>query len=92
MTAPDVVDALWPERRRRAPRSRLNAFGDLICPACGAQLLTPPGHYVRSGSARCAICSTPFRVTTTTARAANRRTEAFQARMATEALLHANDA
>ncbi|MBP7053830.1 MAG: hypothetical protein KBE65_22690 [Phycisphaerae bacterium] len=74
------------------PRSRLNVFGDLVCPSCGAQLLTPPGHYVRSGPARCSICSAEFRVATATARVANRRAEAVAARLAMEDLIHASDA
>ncbi len=79
-------------RDRRARRARLNAFGDVICPSCGAQLITPPGHYVRSGPARCPICSAGFRVATGTARAANRRAKALGARMAMEDLIHASDA
>jgi|GEM_PF-3282164 hypothetical protein len=75
-------------RDRRAPRGRVNAFGDIVCPACGAQLLTPRGCYVRSGPARCSLCSTWFRVATATARAANRRAEALAARISMEVLLH----
>ncbi len=85
-------DVLLRDRARRAARTRVNVYGDLVCPSCGAQLVTPTGHYVRSGSAQCSLCGASFRVTTRTARAANRRAEALAARIAMEELIHASGA
>jgi len=91
MNVANSNDACTPMIPRRLARARLNAFGDLLCPSCGAQLITPPGHYVRCGPARCTVCSHEFRVATATARGANRRADALAARLAMEALVREPD-
>lgn len=59
----------------------LNAYGDLVCPHCRVQWVTPPWLYVRPGYGRCSGCHGIFRVTSATAAEANRRAEAADPRI-----------
>ena len=54
----------------------LNSYGDLVCPHCRVQWVTPPWLYVKPGYGRCSGCHGIFRVTAATAAEANRRAEA----------------
>ena len=60
----------------------LGLFGDLVCPACGCQIVTPPTCSVVPGWGRCPRCHQRFRVLAATAKAANRRAAAVEARLA----------
>ncbi len=51
-----------------------NLWGDLVCPGCGCQIITPPGFDVSPGWGRCPRCHTPFRVGAATAAVCNART------------------
>lgn len=58
--------------RRASPRPcRVNRFGDLVCPNCRANFITPWHCDVLAGQSRCPLCKAPFRVTTQAARRAN---------------------
>ena len=74
--------------RGRVPRCRVNVYGDLICPACGAQLIRPGRCVVVAGVGECSICRASFRVTRRAAGRSNERAGCFEARMAMEALTH----
>jgi hypothetical protein len=45
------------------PAARGNLFGDIVCPECGTQIITPPQCQVRPGWGRCPTCKKPFKVT-----------------------------
>lgn len=55
---------------------QVSELGDLICPTCGAHIITPPGFEVVAGWGRCPRCKKPFRVTRANAKTANLRTGA----------------
>ncbi len=59
----------------------LNAYGDLVCPHCRWQWVTPPWLYVKAGYGRCSGCHGVFRVTAATAAEANRRAAAADPRI-----------
>lgn len=58
----------------------MNPCGDLVCPACGANLITPPGHTLVAGRATCLMCSHPFEVSRRAAKLANERAAFFATR------------
>jgi len=62
------------------PAAGVNRFGDLVCPACRVQHITPAGMLVVPGTGCCALCRAAFRVPPRVARLANRRQEAYQQR------------
>lgn len=49
----------------------INQFGDLVCPVCKANIITPAGCEVQAGEGQCVRCSSLFTVTEDTAKAAN---------------------
>ncbi len=49
----------------------VNRFGDLVCPTCGAQIITPLGCAVKAGWGRCPRCRHRFRVSSGAADVAN---------------------
>ncbi len=55
--------------------ARGNLFGDLVCPECGTQIVTPPGFAILPGWGRCPRCTKPFRVTGSVARYCNQRSQ-----------------
>ncbi|MBM4025634.1 MAG: hypothetical protein FJ280_09535 [Planctomycetes bacterium] len=55
------------------PAAGVNRFGDLVCPACRVQHITPAGMLVVPGTGCCALCRAAFRVPPRVARVANRR-------------------
>ena len=69
------------EERVDALDCLLNAYGDLVCPHCRVQWVTPPWLYVKPGYGRCSGCHAVFRVTAATAAEANRRAEAADPRI-----------
>ena len=53
--------------------AKVSDLGDLICPYCGAAIITPTGYEVRSGVGTCPLCRKEFRVTEEIAEEANRK-------------------
>ena len=68
------------------PHCRVNCFGDVICPTCTAQLITPASRVLRAGFGSCSICGSSFRVAGRASRRADEQAERFHARMTMEAL------
>ena len=50
-----------------------NLFGDIVCPCCGLNMMTPAGMVVTSGCAPCLRCGRLFTVSTSLAAEANAR-------------------
>lgn len=50
-----------------------NSYGDLVCPGCGLNIMTPPACIVVVGEGMCQVCNAPFRVTLEVAEEANER-------------------
>jgi len=50
-----------------------NRFGDVVCPHCRLNIITPAGMVVRAGATRCIRCRGPFRVSDAVATEANAR-------------------
>jgi hypothetical protein len=57
----------------RPPTARVNRFGDLVCPHCGVNSVTPLEAIVITGVTRCPACRRRLGVPTRVARLANRR-------------------
>ncbi len=53
--------------------TRINERGDLVCPHCGANIITPLGHDVQVGIGLCGICKGEFQVSEEEAKLANER-------------------
>jgi hypothetical protein len=53
-----------------------NLFGDIVCPHCGLNMVTPAGMVVTSGCAPCLRCGRLFTVSASLAAAANARAAA----------------
>lgn len=49
----------------------VNRLGDLVCPACGTNIMTPIGATVIPGFGQCPVCRTKFNVTKEVAMIAN---------------------
>lgn len=60
----------------------VDLLGDLVCPNCGALIVTPWGFAVVPGWGRCPACQKRFKVTRRTAEAANARLARTDARSA----------
>lgn len=60
----------------------VNRFGDLTCPACAINLITPAGMLVAPGADYCRACGAAFLVPPRVARVANRRQGQHQERQA----------
>ena len=54
-----------------------NKYGDLVCPHCNANIITPPGCDVVAGIGHCDICQRSFVVSAETAENANKGTDFF---------------
>jgi len=57
------------------PIANIGPYGDLICPSCEANILTPPGLRLRSGKGKCSNCKLIFIVTQEIADKANKKYE-----------------
>jgi uncharacterized Zn finger protein (UPF0148 family) len=66
----------------RVPAAGVDLLGDLVCPNCGALIVTPWGFDVVPGWGRCPACQRRFKVTRRTAEAANGRIARTDARSA----------
>ena len=64
----------------------VNDFGDLVCPACRLNVMTPAGAIVQAGLGRCPRCAEPFVVTRAIAQLANDRAGSFSTAGATDVL------
>ena len=56
------------------PEAGVNEYGDLVCPNCRANIITPYGYDVVPGIGRCSFCEREFTVTQEVADRANGRT------------------
>ncbi|RLC75316.1 MAG: hypothetical protein DRI61_15115 [Chloroflexi bacterium] len=50
-----------------------NEYGDLVCPSCGAHIITPGGYEVVEGLGVCTFCRADFYVPKRVAEEANRK-------------------
>jgi DNA-directed RNA polymerase subunit RPC12/RpoP len=55
--------------------AKVNEYGDLVCPNCTANILTPPNLKLKSGIGKCSRCSQEYRVTQEVADLANKLSE-----------------
>jgi hypothetical protein len=76
--------------RSQARRCGVNPFGDLVCPSCGLNIITPWYFDVVPGVGKCVLCATALRVTRRIAKKANHRA-AFRRAFMTERFLGGHD-
>jgi hypothetical protein len=43
--------------------AKINEWGDVECPTCGCEILTPPGYDLVPGVGQCPFCQNEFRIT-----------------------------
>jgi len=55
--------------------AKVSSLGDLICPYCGAAIITPVGYEVLPGTGTCPLCRKEFRVTEEAAKKARGEVE-----------------
>lgn len=63
-------------------KAKANSWGDLVCPHCKSNLITPKGYRVQEGRDRCSRCQKRFDVSEDVAKDANLRR-----RLSTKALI-----
>ena len=51
----------------------INKFGDIICPHCQLQMITPAGMYIKQGQGKCISCGKNFTVSEEKAKLAQER-------------------
>ena len=68
-----------PRDRVKALGCAVSDFGDLVCPHCTCQIITPPYAMVKPGWGRCPWCHGRFSVDERQAKCANLRAAALMA-------------
>ncbi len=51
----------------------VSSSGDLVCPYCATNTITPPGYLIQPGKGKCDLCNEEFSVTAGAAELANQR-------------------
>ena len=44
------------------PEAKINEYGDVVCPNCKANILTPPKMQLKAGNGKCSRCSYVYEV------------------------------
>lgn len=57
---------------RNLLEAKVNEIGDLVCPNCTANILTPPTKKIEPGIGKCSRCSKEFKITREVANLGNR--------------------
>lgn len=60
------------------PQPAANIYGDLVCPTCGANIITPPQQKVVPGIGRCLLCKRHFFVSAELAKLVNEIADAYR--------------
>jgi len=50
---------------------KINKYGDIVCPNCSLNIITPVGAILKEGRAKCPKCNNQFKVTKPLAELAN---------------------
>lgn len=54
-----------------------NEYGDVVCPHCSANIITPLNCKLQAGDTECPFCHDTFHLDATTANKGNRATENY---------------